>query len=370
MPTPIEHRRDYRSDQPKKDLYQSTAKVLIGVDIAKDTFEAASLWLDPQDPTQRSSVRRREQARFANTQAGIGRFIAFLRRLVRCQDELTASRDLHVVMEATGVYHLPLATALARQGLPVSVVNPLQIKRFGQMRLRRVKTDRADAQLIAAYGAREPLRLFRPPSPAQQQLKQISRTLAQLAKQKTMLSNVLHAASYPPSASEVCQAELEQVLGTLRASMRRLEQEQERLAKLAYPETYALLRSIRGVGPKVAGALLGYVGQMEHFVAAKQLAAYAGLVPQPDQSGTKDGPRHISKAGHAHLRTLLYMGAMTAARHNASCRALYERMRGRGKAHKVAMIAVANKLVRQIFAVVKSGEAYIDDYEEQFALAA
>lgn len=348
-----------RRDLPTKDLYQTTAKVLLGVDIAKDTFESATLWREQERPVA--------HARYGNTQAGIGQFIRHLRRLVRREADLADLAQVQVVMEATGSYHLALATALDQAGVRVSVVNPLQIKRYGQMRLRRAKTDRADARLIADYGAQEPLRRFRAPAPAQQHLKQLSRTLAQLAKQQTALSNVLHASRYLPAGSSVCRAELERLLGELRASIRRLEQEQERLARTAHPVTWRLLRSIQGVGPKVAGALIGYAGALDQFGHAKQLAAFAGLVPQPDQSGTKEGPRRISKAGHAHLRTLLFMGALTASRHNASCRQLYERLRGRGKQHKVALIAVANKLVRQIYAVVKSGVAYIDNYDQKMS---
>lgn len=337
-------------ERRQQDLQETTAKVLIGVDVAKARLDTATRWRDESRPVRRAT--------YPNTPAGIRRLL----RLVRRQ---APAADLHVVMEATGTYHLALATALADAGLLVSVVNPVQIKRYRQMRLRRAKTDRADALLIAEYATREPMRRFRPGSPAQQHLKQIARTLAHLAKQQTALRNVLHAGRYLPAGSARCREELEAVRATLTAAMRRLRAEQARLARVVQADAYRLMRSIPGIGPGVAGALIGYAGDLSRFTHAKQLAAFVGIVPQPDQSGSREGPRRISKAGHAPLRALLYMGAITAMRHNRSCRALYQRLRARGKPHKVAAIAVANKLVRQLFAVVKSGVPYADNYEEK-----
>lgn len=345
-----------------QDLQKTTAKVLVGLDIAKDSFDGAFLW--------QNSQRLIRRIKLSNTPSGHRALLKHIRRLVRSEDTLASLDDLHVVMEATGSYHLALAAALCEAGLTVSVVNPLQIKRFSQMRLRRAKTDRADALMIAEYGAGEPMRRYRMPPRAQQHLRQITQTLAQLVKQRTALGNVLHAARYLPEASSMCRQELEAVREAISESIKRLEKEQERLAREAYGQTYQLLRSIQGIGAKTAGAILGYGGDLSRFAKAKQFSALAGIVPHAWQSGQVDAPRHISKAGHAQLRTLLYMAATTAIRHNRACAALYERLRSRGKQHKVAVIAVANKLVRQVFGVVKSGVPYQDTYEEKLTLAA
>lgn len=273
--------------------------------------------------------------------------------------------ELHVVMEVTGTYGMKLAHGFYELGIPVSMVNPLCIKRFGQMKLRRAKTDAYDACLIAEYGESQKLELWSPKANEQEQLMQIIRTLADLQKMKTELKNRNEAASKLGTRQINCQEALQRVLAQVHSEIMNLKRQMKVILRHSFQQANAWLQSIPGVGEVTAGAILAHCGQFETFQRASQVVAFAGLNPSPYQSGSSvRGRGGISKRGHADLRALLYMGAMSAIRYNEPCRALYLRLLEQGKAKRVALVAVAHKLLRQAFGVLKSGQSFQQNYSK------
>lgn len=334
-------------------MTRTVEQVVIGIDVAQHTLETAFVC--------HSTGRLLERASLANTAAGHHDLICIAQRY----------GQVHVVMEATGNYHLRLVQALDEAGLSTSVVNPLSIKRFGQMHLRRTKTDKSDAALIAAYGQDQKPEPDKPKTSLQQQLQQIASVMGQLTKQRTALKNLQHAARLIPSGSAACAEVLQQQLEQLERALEELQREQERLVKSGFASANKLARSVKGVGPKTASTLIACAGDLSGFDNYRQLIAFIGLDPKTQQSGTSlNVVKHISKQGHARLRTLFYMGAHSARKHNRACRELYERLIARGKKKKVALIAVAGKLVKQVFAVVKSGVAFDNNYNAKTATVA
>jgi transposase len=329
---------------------EASKQVIIGIDVAKDALVTAHM----EAATGRVLTRKT----YNNDARGH-------RRLVRAAQRYDA---VQLVMEATGSYHLTLAQTLYDAELRVSVVNPYQIKNFGRAQLRRTKTDKADAELIADYGRYVRLEPYTPPTPEQAQLRQLGTLIAQLTKQRTALKNLAEAQTRQPKRSPLAQRELRRQIRALDQSLERLEAEQQQLAQHAFAETYELARSVKGIGEKTAATLVAYVGDLSRFDDYRQVSAYMGLDPAVHESGTQARRAHISKQGNARLRTLLYMCAHSARKHNTTCRALYERLLARGKAKKVALIAVANKLIKQLFAVIKSGRAFDNHYAETRAL--
>lgn len=329
-----------------------TQKVIIGLDVAKEALETVTI--------EASSGATLCKESYPNSKAGHRQLIEQIRRY----------EEAHVIMEATGSYHLHLVEALEAAGLCQSVVNPLVIKRFGQMKMRRIKTDQSDAMLLASYGQEQKPQPCGAEPAVQQQLKQIATLLDQLVKQRTALQNVAHAQGLIPNRAPVCADVLSHQLGEIERSIERLEAERERLAGQHFRQVRTLIESVKGVGAKTASTLIAYVGDLSRFEDYRQLSAYMGLNPVPNQSGARDARRHISKQGHARLRTLMYLCAQSARRYNRACRALYERLIAAGKQRKVALIAAANKLIKQIFAVVKSGTMYDDNYATNYLPAA
>lgn len=323
-------------------------KVSIGIDMAKDKCDIAVIDLE--------QGQRLEAITYPNTAAGHQHLI----------EHLAGYQVVHLVMEATGTYHLRLSKALAQADLLHAVINPLQLKRFAQMKLRRIKTDRSDAVLLAEYGREQKPPFHHMQPVVVQQLKQLNTHIEQLVKQRTALKNLCHASAELTDGAAVCTEVVGAVVSQLDQGLAQLKAAQQQLAASAYAEVKALIESVVGVGQRTALALLAYLGTLHRFESHKQVVAYMGLNPVPMDSGTSlQAPRHISKQGNARLRTLFYLCALSAKRHNRVCKALYDRQKAAGKAEKVALIAVANKLVKQVFTVVKKGVPFDNHYLEK-----
>lgn len=265
----------------------------------------------------------------------------------------------HCVLEATGPYHLKLSTWLHAQGYAVSVVNPLVIKRFTQMRLVRTKTDKADAQMIAAYAQTERPPLWQPPAKYMLQLKQMETTIEKSVGNRTALSNQLEAfeatGMVDPSVRSLLKKSIEQINKVIQV----LEKRMEEIIENEHNAMMKNLTSIPGVGKKTAIALIVATGGFTRFDSHKKLSAYLGLCPRIYESGSSvKGKARICKLGMSRIRAMLYLCSWSAMKSNKACKELFDRLLEKGKAKKLALIAVANKLLRQAFAIAKNGVQY------------
>lgn len=325
-------------------------KVVIGTDVAKDKLDLAIM-------TFERIVLQTMQ--LPNTGSGHDELVKLARTYV----------GAHVVFEATGSYHRHLLRALIEAGIKVSVVNPLRLKRFGQMKMQRAKTDRADARLIALYGIEQNPDPYEAPPEVMSQLRQIQSQEDLLIRHRIALTNQRHANEQLPDDLAVCKRVSRSTIAVIDRSLEKLEAERERLIDEAFHEAKTLLLSINGIGPKTACAILSTVGDMSWFRSHKKVAAMAGINPSPQQSGTSlNWGGHISKRGHARLRSKLFMAALSARESNPACKVLYDRLVANGKPKKVALIAVANKLVKQAFAILRSGVPYDPNYTTKLAI--
>lgn len=307
---------------------------IIGIDISK-------AWFDSYNDAGGQSKR------FDNSGKGFASFADW------------APAAAHVIMEATGPYYLQLATWLSQQGYRVSVVNPLVIRRYGQMKLSRTKTDGKDAELIARYGREQSPSVWQPSSAVSQTLKQLFSLREGLLKQQTMLRNQQEAFSQgtspDPLAEEIISGQLDQLM----RSIDRMNQRLEELAKAHYKELLTHLLTIPGIGPRTAIMLLCVTDGFKKFADSRKLASYVGICPRVWQSGSSvKGSGHICKLGCSTLRKLLYMCSWTAKKCNPACAAMYQRMSEKGKPEKVIKVAIAHKLLRQAFAVGKKKQPF------------
>ena len=267
------------------------------------------------------------------------------------------------VMEATGVYYLALASYLHGQGRRVAVVNPLVVRRYGQMKLLRAKTDAADARLIAEYGRSERLPEWRPAALVISRLQQLESWLESLTREQTRLKNQQEAIAQRPDADAFVRQAQTQRLHEVAAHIAACEQQLQRLAEQHFGELYQRLRSIPGLGPKTAVKLIAVTEGFTRFATVDTLVSYLGLSPRVFESGSSvKGPRHIAKLGMGRLRQLLYLCSWTAKRCNTACVHLYERLKAKGKPERVIKIAIAHKLVRQAFAVATKQAMYSETY--------
>lgn len=312
----------------------------IGVDISKSKFTAAF----PQGSGYRVGD-------FENTPSGVKKFIDQLPEESVC------------VMEATGNYCYLLLYLLDKAGRKAALVNPKQIKNYARLRLSVTKTDARDARLIADYGRRFAPGEYRFATSAILALRQKRTVIAQLRKQRTATRNLKGVLELLPYADKDCLRTLDATMRGLEKQIAAMEESVMGVADSEFKRLVKLLTSVKGIGVTVATALVVATGGFANFGNAKQFSRYIGMCPTIYQSGKSlDIAGGICRSGDADLRGKLYIAAMSAARYNSACRETYKRMHDNGKPGKVALVAVANKLLRQGFAVVRKNTEYVDGF--------
>lgn len=263
------------------------------------------------------------------------------------------------VMEATGPYYLRLANYLYEKGFKVCVVNPLVIRRYSQMLLKRTKTDKADAKLIAMYGQLHQPKFWKPSEESIQRIRHINSVLESLIKAKTQWSNKIEAAKQDTNFDKLSMRIMKEMLTSIGRKIEKLEAELEQIVEENYQEESLILKSIPGIGKRTSIMLIALTGCFKKFENYRQFSSYVGLCPRIYESGTSvKGKARICKIGISRIRQLLYMCAMTAKESNKACKDLFERLVEKGKSKKLALIAVANKLIRQAFGCIKNMSLY------------
>jgi len=135
------------------------------------------------------------------------------------------------------------------------------------------------------------------------------------------------------------------------------------LVNEVHKDVLTRLKSIPGIGKKTSLMLVVLTDGFDRFKSGSELCSYAGLTPIIRQSGSSvNGRARISKIGNQKLRNLLFMCSFNACKYNKACKAIYDRIVAKGKSKKLALIAVCNKLLKQVFAIAKSGLIYDDTY--------
>lgn len=155
----------------------------------------------------------------------------------------------------------------------------------------------------------------------------------------------------------------DELIEKIEKSIKELEKEIKELTKKNYQEEYKLLKSIPGVSDRVIGVVISIFGGFKRFKSVKDAVSFAGLNPSPYESGIsvkKSGK--IKKMGNPYARKILYMAALSAIRFNKYCRELYERLVSKGKAKKLALVAVAHKLLRQAYGVLKNRRPFDENF--------
>jgi len=311
----------------------------LGIDISKLKFDIC---------LSRAGGKFRHKV-FPNSPAGFAQLSAWL-----SQQKV---ERVHTCMEATGTYGEALATYLHEAGHLVSIVNPAVIKAYGQSRLSRTKTDKADATLIAQFCSERRPPQWQPLPAEIRELQALVRRLDSLVEMRQMEANRLEV-------STAAQAVTESLVGHLAF----LDEEVARAESLirthinnhpGLQEQRDLLLSIPGIGSITAAKLLSEILDVKLYKSARQLAAFAGLVPRLHESGSSIKRKtRLSKTGAPRLRKALYFPAIVAIKHNPQIRALGERMKGRGKCPMEIIGAAMRKLVHIAYGVLKSGRPF------------
>lgn len=264
-----------------------------------------------------------------------------------------AGRGCLVVLEATGRYDLVLRRALAAHGVAHARVNPEQARDFARAMGRRAKTDAIDARMLADMGARLTLRTEPLLDPAREHLAALVRRRDQLVAMRKQERTRAGECNDPELHSS-----FDEHLAFLDAAIARLDAEiaAATRASPALDRAAALLRSVPGVGPVTASVLLAAMPELGR-ASPKAVAALGGLAPYNNDSGARVGQRSV-RGGRKRVRDALYMAAVSAARTKTRLGAFYRSLRDAGKPPKLALVALARKMLTILHAIARDKIAF------------
>jgi len=313
----------------------------LGIDISKDSFHV-----------ELSFNEKLRHRKFSNRKEGFTELRSWLTRHKVTQ--------VHACLEATGPYSEALALYLHEQDHIVSVVNPAQIKAFGQSELLRNKDDRPDAGLIRRFCEKQRPARWTPPPAYLRELQALTRHLENLHETRQQQQNRLEA-----TTTKSVIKSLRKLVAHLDAEILRTEQQIADHID-SHPDLKQqcqLLESIPGIGQRTAAKLLAEIEGISQYKSARQVAAYAGLTPKNNRSGTLRGRTRLSKTGNSRVRKALYLPAIVATRHNPIVSAFCCRLAQRGKTKMQIVGAAMRKLIHIAFGVLKSGKMFDPNHE-------
>jgi transposase len=299
----------------------------VGVDISQSTLEVCA---QPQGASHT----------WANTTAGIADLLAWLA-------PMAPSR---VVFEASGGYEKKLLAALLSAGLPACRLNAQRVHHFAKALGQRAKTDPVDARVLQHFGDMVQPATTVISGPERAQLRDLVQRRQQLVNLSTAEINRSH------QADPMLRVSHQRIRQALTDEIKRIEQAirdtLKATAELAV--LVALLSKTPGIGPLIAATLCGQLPELGHY-SRRAISALVGVAPLADDSGKHHGPRHIA-GGRAVPRTALYQAVLSGLRHNPQIKALYLRLKARGKPSKVAMTACMQHLLCILNAMVRDNQ--------------
>ncbi len=308
------------------------SRTLIGVDVCKDSLDAHA---------RPSGLHQR----FDNDPDGIARLVAWARAL----------GPERVVFESTGPYQKAAVGALLAEGLPAVVVNARQARDFAKGTGQLAKTDRIDAAILAHFGE-VVATVVRPlPPPEVLEFRELCDRRGQLVRMLATEKNHRHAAQ---GSSPKVLKNIDKHIAFLEKQIEDLEERLDGIVagSEAFKAKDEILQSIVGIGPQVSRTLLVHLPELGTG-SRQSIAALVGLAPFADDSGTCSRIRHI-RGGRGKVRIALYQAAVAAIRYCATMKAFYASLKVRGKASKVALIAVARKILVLANALLRDGVPY------------
>ncbi|WP_430812979.1 MULTISPECIES: IS110 family transposase [unclassified Carboxylicivirga] len=313
-----------------------------GIDLAKEKFDVNFIDLNGKE--------RNRQVK--NKVAAISKFLL----------ELSTSDVL--VAEYTGAYGDLLVYLSNQLNISIALVPGYTIKH--SLGLVKGKSDPVDARRIRDYGERffDKLKFKMYDDETVVELKALYSLRSQLVKSRKSLRTGEHSRSQVPMQSIAVNAHIKNTLLALNKEIESLDTEIELLIKAnkATKENYELAVSIKGIGPVIAADLIIKTGNFSNIDTARKAASYAGVCPFPNASGKMVGKSKTSPFADKKLKSLLYMGAKAAVKHNKEYRLYYQKKKQEGKPHYLIMNNVSNKMLRTIYSVIKNKTPYRQDF--------
>ncbi len=289
--------------------------------------------------------------KFTNTPADRARLVKKLANLP----------GIIVCLEATGIYHFDLSIALHDAGVALMVVNPKASHNFARALMKNSKTDAVDAETLAQYAERMDFVAWARPSDEKIAIRSFARRIDALTRQKAAAKNQLHALT---ASKETPKG----VLRDVNLSVSQLEKRIDCLTKEArvmiekYPDlerAFKLLVSVKGIAETSAIALMGELLLLPPGLSHREWVKFAGLDPRAFDSGKSVHKQaRLAKAGNRHIRSALYMPALSAKQHDPHVKAYFQHLVDNGKKPLQAVCAVMRKLLHAIHGMLKHDKPF------------
>jgi len=303
-----------------------------GIDLSKEKFDVN--FIDANGKEKNQEVK--------NTVVSISRFLS------------SVSEHSILCAEHTGAYGDLLVFLCNQASIPIALVPGYTIKH--SLGLLKGKSDPLDSKRIREYGERftDKLKYTEHADENITELRQLYTLRLQLVKQRRALRTADTGREHLPMQSISVHSHIQIVLANLDKEIAAIEEEIEALIKTNQDlnENYELVKSVFGIGPVIATDLLIKTGNFKTIDTARKAASYAGVCPFPNTSGKMVGKSKTSPFADKKLKSLLFMGAKAAVKHNKEYKLYYQKKQLEGKSHYLIMNNVSNKLLRTIYSVV------------------
>jgi len=313
-----------------------------GIDLSMEKFDVS--YIDKNGKERRKQVK--------NNLNGISKFLTMV------------PVDATLCAENTGTYGDMLVYLSNQSGIKIALSSGYSIRH--SLGIIKGKSDPIDAARIREYGERFHDKLILKEYDQEDivELKSLYSLRSQLVKARKVLLAGEHARSNVPMQSIRVKRYTDNALANLDTEIKGVEQEMEAIIRSDQElnENYELATSVQGVGPVITINLIIRTGNFKIIDTARKAASYAGVCPFPNESGKMVGKRKTSPFADRKLKTLLYMGAKSAVKHNKEYRLYYQKKKLEGKPHYLIMNNISNKMLRTIYSVVKSKTPYSKDY--------
>ena len=311
----------------------------LGIDISKLKFNVCLL---------RSDKKPKHRV-FANNRQGFEQLVDWLTQ--------HNAANVHACLEATGTYGEALALFLSESGYRVSVVNPAAVKAFAGAGLSRTKTDKVDADLIARFCLSQEPETWKPPAPEIRELQALVRRLESLIQMRVSEENRLSSGITVDVVRHSLEEHIKYLLEQTKQTEQLIKKQIDDHPDLKQQRD--LLDSIPGIGETTAALFLAEIIDFKQYKNARQVAAFAGLVPRERRSGTSvRGKVRLSKIGNSRLRKALYFPAIAALRSSDFFKQWAEGLRQRGKCKMAVIGAAMRKLIHLAYGVLKTGKPF------------
>lgn len=327
-------------------------KHCVGIDVSKDYLDCC---FGSSDSYQNQKFTKSKK--FGNDKAGF-------KELVKWVNAQKVLEEMLYVMEATGVYYEHLAYYLSEHDCKLSVLLPNIVKHYSKSLNVKTKTDQKDSEVLCRLGLERKLTSWKMPTKIMRNIKFLSREYREIKDKINQVKNQMHARYHSYSCPVSTEKRLKKQLALLETQVVEIEAEL-RMLVMSDSEFYEKVQkicSIPGVSFITVICIIAETNGFALISNTRQLASYAGLDVQHNQSGSKQGKSRISKKGNSFIRHVLFMPALCATRFNPVMKDFYNNLKERKPAKKIAVTAVARKLLILIYTLWKNGDEFDPGY--------